>query len=192
MEFVQALDPNSLVLLQSGIAFICSPFVSPSYNLPISLFGIYALNYTETYEPLRALSGFIGVSILFDIIWLFNNSPAVLIKILLIINWFLKVPTFLSLVLSLKQRGDQFGSTLPGPREFGGQAQTVWTMPTPSGLGAYTAAGGDGGPENGHSKPLPTAPSPAPAAPTMPHSPTPQHHQSQPAVAAPLPGTFTI
>ncbi|PVG00696.1 hypothetical protein CPB86DRAFT_754144 [Serendipita vermifera] len=190
MDFINALDPASLTLLHSGVAFVCSPFTSPSYNLPIFLFGIWSLQVTDTYEPLRIFSGFVGTSILFDIIWLSIYEPATLIKVILVLNLLLKIPTFLSLMVALKHRGDRFGASLPGPGEFPSHTQTVWAMPTPAGLGAYQAAGGDTGPERNHgSKPLPTSPSPAPAMPTMPHvaQPQPSNNATQS-----QPGGFTI
>jgi len=140
-----------------------------------------------------------GASWLFDIIWLSNNETALLIKVLLIVNWLLKIPTFLSLMLALRQRGDRFGSALPGPNQFDGNPQTVWTMPTPTGLGTYSAAGGDRGAEGPAVRVVPpTAPSPAPAAPTMPHTQLPRspgkhsHDHNQAAATPPPPGTFTI
>ena len=62
-------------------------------------------------------------------------------------------------------------------------------MPTPGGLGAYSAVGGDNGPAtHTPSKPLPNAPSPAPAAPTMPHT-----QPAAPTASAPPPASvFTI
>ncbi|CCA69413.1 hypothetical protein PIIN_03313 [Serendipita indica DSM 11827] len=201
MEFIQALDSNFLVLIHAGVAFITSAWVSPTYNLPIFLFGIYAQNYIESHEPLRMFVGFVGVSWLLDLIWLFNNDPATLIKILIILAWMLKMLTFASLLLGLRRRS---GGGLPGLGDYT-HAETVWNMPTPG--GAYTSTGGDRAVDTGNAKPLPTAPSPAPAppVPTMPHVPPAQpivHHQQAPAMpaapaapvpaGAPPPGTFTI
>ena len=88
------------------------------------LFGIWAIQVTETYEPLRVFAGFVGTSLLLDVIWLFNNEPATLVKIILILNWLLKVLTFLSIMASLRHRGDRFGATLPTAGEFNNHAQT--------------------------------------------------------------------
>lgn len=101
-----------------------SPFVSPPYALPIFLFGIWAIQVTETYEPLRIFAGFVGGSLLLDIIWLFNGEPSTMVKIILILNWLLKILTFLSIMASLRHRGDRFGATLPGAGEFNNHAQT--------------------------------------------------------------------
>ncbi|KIM34019.1 hypothetical protein M408DRAFT_89504 [Serendipita vermifera MAFF 305830] len=200
MDFIDALDPSSLTLLHAGIAFVLSPFVSPTYNLPVFLYGLWAVQVTETYEPLRVFAGFVGTSLLLDVIWLFNNDPATLVKIILILTWLFKILTFLSIMVSLRHRGDRFGASLPTAGEFNNRAQTVWNMPTPGGLGAYSAVGGDSGAEH-PAKPLPNAPSPAPAAPTMPHvapSQSTHQHQAQPghvhttAAGGPPAGTFTL
>jgi hypothetical protein len=64
------------------------------------------------------------MSILFDIIWLSTWEPATLIKVILVLNLLLKIPTFLSLMVALKHRGDRFGAALPGPGEFPSHTQT--------------------------------------------------------------------
>jgi hypothetical protein len=108
-------------MLLQAVAFVTSPFVSPPYALSIFIFGIWAIQ-TETYEALRIFAGFVGGSLLLDIIWLFNNEPATMVKIILIFNWLLKILTFCSVILRL--RGDRFGATLPGAGEFNNRAQT--------------------------------------------------------------------
>jgi len=95
-------------------------------------------------------------------------------------------------MLALRQRGDRFGGGLPVSGDFGNEPQTVWTMPTPVGRGAYQDIGGDHGVgQHAPSKPLPNAPSPAPAAPTMPHAPAPAPAPAQ-QPGGPPPGAFTI
>ena len=79
---------------------------------------------------------------MFDIIWLFKEEQNGLVQAVTILNTLLKVidfrsrsdrllntilrskvPTFLSLLMSLRQRGDRFGTALGGERgEFGGGA----------------------------------------------------------------------
>lgn len=74
MDFVQALDPSKLVLagtvsqpgpsnfivpqtyLLQAVSFLLSPFASPSYNLPIFLFGCYAQENAEALQSLQTVS----------------------------------------------------------------------------------------------------------------------------------------
>ncbi|CAE6429792.1 unnamed protein product [Rhizoctonia solani] len=56
---LQQLEPNSLTLALTTLSFVTSPFKAPRYNLPIHLFGIYALDKTESNEPLRLIPTFL-------------------------------------------------------------------------------------------------------------------------------------
>jgi hypothetical protein len=123
MQYVGCFCPFISNSSLQAVAFVTSPFVSPPYALPIFLFGILATQ-TETYEPLRIYGGFVGGSLILDIIWLVNSDPATMVKVILIFNWLLKILTFLSIMTSLRNRGDRFGATLPGAGEFNNRAQT--------------------------------------------------------------------
>jgi hypothetical protein len=77
MDFVQALDPSKLVLggvvsffiihpfrrfqrsSWQALSFFLSLFSSPSYNLPIYLFGAYAQEQTEAIQSLQIVRRFI-------------------------------------------------------------------------------------------------------------------------------------
>lgn len=133
----------------------------------------------------------------------------------------LQIPTFLSLFVALRQRGDRFGA--PG---FGGVGNghfaepgpfisrdtftslcthslncsfSVWSAPTYS-TGHQQTVGGyrDTAPEPDaeQGKPLPTAPTPVPPVPTttMPHTPSPRQPQPLTQTTAPPPpaGAFVI
>ncbi|TFY79149.1 hypothetical protein EWM64_g4862 [Hericium alpestre] len=125
-EFIHALDPSKLVLAETVLSFAISPFSSPSYNLPIFLFGIYAQENQEAVLSLQVFSSLVGVSMIFDIIWLSQNEQNWFLKLFSALILVLKVPTFLAFGSALRARGAQFsglgvGGDLGGP--------TVWSMP---------------------------------------------------------------
>jgi len=133
-DFIQGLDPGKLVLTGAVLSFIISPFSAPSYNLPIFLFGALVHENNEAIQSLKLFSGILTGSILFDIIWVFNNEHSGFIKLLLILLWVLKIPTAASFLAVLRQRGSQFmtlGPDISGP--------TVWSMP-----GGFTSSGREG------------------------------------------------
>ncbi|KAF8274101.1 hypothetical protein EI94DRAFT_1714733 [Lactarius quietus] len=128
-DFVQGLDASKLILVEAPVQ--CSP-----YNLPIFLFGLYVQGSQEaTPNSLQAFSGFLGASVLFDIIWFTQNSQGVLVRLISILTLILKVPTFLSFAATLNSRGVS-GINLGGA-DFGGT--TVWSMP-----GGFSSGGREG------------------------------------------------
>jgi hypothetical protein len=134
-EFLQQLDPSKLVLAETVLSFAISPFTAPPYNLAIFLFGTYAQENTEGVQSLQTFTGLVGVSMIFDIIFLAQNSQNWFIKLVTICILLIKLPTFLAFALALRQRGSQFaglgirGGDLSGP--------TVWSMP-----GGFTSRDG--------------------------------------------------
>jgi len=135
MDFLRILDPSKLVLTAAGIAFFTIIFNdSPSYNLPIFLFGCYALENAEAIQSLQFFTGMLFVSMIYDIIWMATHWQHGFVRFLSIFLLILKLPTLLAVAFSLRQRGSQFGSlgsSLGGP--------TVWSMP-----GGFTSGGRDG------------------------------------------------
>ncbi|KAG5722507.1 hypothetical protein E4T56_gene2887 [Termitomyces sp. T112] len=135
MEFVQGLDPSKLVLAETVLSFAISPFIAPPYNLAVFLFGTYAQESTETIQSLRIFTGLVGVSAVFDIVWISTNEQNGFIKLLSILILLLKIPTFFAFSLALRHRGAAFsglgGQDLNGP--------TVWSMP-----GGFTSGGREG------------------------------------------------
>ncbi|EIN13739.1 hypothetical protein PUNSTDRAFT_29854, partial [Punctularia strigosozonata HHB-11173 SS5] len=105
MDFVQNLDPSKLVLVETALSFLISPFASAPYNLPIFLFGTYAQENAEAAQSLRTFLGLVGGSALFDIIWMTRTSQSFLIKTVQIIVLVLKFPLFLTFASALRQRG---------------------------------------------------------------------------------------
>ncbi|KIK06987.1 hypothetical protein K443DRAFT_88328 [Laccaria amethystina LaAM-08-1] len=135
MDFVQGLDPSKLVLAGTALSFFLSLFVSPAYNFPLFLFGIYAQeNNTEASQSLQTFTGLLGVSALFDIVWMLKSEQNGWAKFLTFCLLILKIPTFFAFLSTTRQRGGQFGNLGPN---LGGP--TVWSMP-----GGFTSGGRDG------------------------------------------------
>jgi len=176
-EWLQQLDPSKLVLAETVLSFAISPFKSPSYNLPIFLFGIYAQEIPEGVQSLQIFTGLMGVSAIFDIIYMARHGQSWFTRMITIFILILKLPTFFALALALRQRGAQFsglgirGGDLTGP--------TVWSMP-----GGFTSGGGREGyqtvDEESHTQ--------APRAPVSQSRPPPQGPPA-PTPAAYLPAT---
>jgi len=173
-DYLQSLDPRSLLVLETVLSFTISPLTSPSYNLPLFLFGVYSQESSESSQSLKLFTGLLGASALFDIIWLFRNSPDWFSKLVLVIILLLKGPTFFTFLTALRQRGEQFsglnirGGDLNGP--------TLWSMPGGfSSLGRSGYENVDGGDVESNPRPsvatrvnvaaTPQAPTPAPAPP---------------------------
>ncbi|KDQ63751.1 hypothetical protein JAAARDRAFT_29782 [Jaapia argillacea MUCL 33604] len=157
-DFVQGLDPAKLVLVETIMSFSISAFTAPSYNLPLFLFGIYVQENSDAIISLKTFTGLLGVSGLFDLLYMANYELHWFVKLVLILIFFLKVPTFLAFGLALRSRGAQFsglGNNISG--------NTVWSMP-----GGFTGFGGGGRegyesveePSTNHTKPV--APPPPP------------------------------
>ncbi|KAF8552663.1 hypothetical protein OG21DRAFT_1498269 [Imleria badia] len=133
-DFIQGLDPGKLILGGAVLSFILSPFAAPAYNLPIFLFGALVHESSDAAQSLKLFSGLLSASILFDILWVFNNEQSTLPRFLLFLLWLLKFPTAATFLAALRQRGSQFmglGADMHGP--------TVWSMP-----GGFTSGGRDG------------------------------------------------
>ncbi|EIM83305.1 uncharacterized protein STEHIDRAFT_62956 [Stereum hirsutum FP-91666 SS1] len=167
-DFIQALDPSRLVLMETVLSFVISPFTAPAYNLPIFLFGIYAQENTEAVQSLQVFTGLVGASALADLAWMLRNEQNWFIKLLNVLILVLKAPTFLAFASSLRSRGAQF-SNLGG---IGGLR--VWSMP-----GGFTSGGRDGYQTVDEPTPETVRPPPGPPPPSSNH-----HQQSQAAPGA--------
>ncbi|KAG7099224.1 hypothetical protein E1B28_001090 [Marasmius oreades] len=139
MDFIQRLDPSKLVQAGTWLSFITALFTSPSYNLPIFLFGSYAQENNEASQSLQTFTALLGGSCVIDIVWMIINSSKQgrFSRFLTILLLLLKIPTFLAFGLSLRQRGAQFGGL--GIRGNDLSGPTVWSMP-----GGFTSTGRDG------------------------------------------------
>ncbi|THV04943.1 hypothetical protein K435DRAFT_961660 [Dendrothele bispora CBS 962.96] len=138
MDFVQSLDPSKLVLVGASLSFILSGVRAPPYNFPLYLFGYYAQENSEAVQSLQTFTGLLGVSIIYDIVWMSTNGQHGFIRFLNIVLILLKLPTFLAFGLAARQRGSQFGGSL-GVRGGDLSGPTVWSMP-----GGFTSMGRDG------------------------------------------------
>ncbi|KAF8311205.1 hypothetical protein DL93DRAFT_1507756 [Clavulina sp. PMI_390] len=191
MASFQGLDAQTLVVVHAVISFVSAPFLSPTYNFPLFLFGIYAADRTDSVESLRLFAGFVSASVVFDIIWLAKTSGQNgLIMLLTILNLILKVPTVLACVNSLRMRGDSFASSISAG-QFGqfGASQPVWSMPGAfSGRDGYTNVDDDL--EGGANTPPPRLPNKSSV--PIPSPAAPQQHQQQPAAPAPPGGYQTL
>jgi len=133
-DFLQGLDPGKLVLAETVLAFISSPFASPPYNFPLFLFGSYIHESSEASQSFRTFTGILGLSIISDIIWMARNDQSGFIRFITILVLLLKLPTTAAFLFALRQRGVQFSSL---GNNIGGA--TVWSMP-----GGFTSSGRDG------------------------------------------------
>ncbi|KAK7694653.1 hypothetical protein QCA50_001840 [Cerrena zonata] len=136
-EFIQALDPSKLVLLETGLSFLTSAFEAPVYNLPIFLFGLLSQESNEAVQSLRAFTFLAGGSIIYDIIWMARHDQHWFIRVLTIFIQILKIPTVLAFAAALRQRGGQFSGLSFSGNDIGGA--TVWSMP-----GGFTSGGREG------------------------------------------------
>ncbi|KAI0003669.1 hypothetical protein BJV74DRAFT_764039 [Russula compacta] len=135
-DLVQGLDTSKLIIAETVLSFAISPFTSPAYNLPIFLFGLYVQESQEAAARLlQVFSALLGASIIFDIIWLIQNSQGAILRLFSILIIVLKAPTFLAFMGTLNSRGIS-GINLRGA-DFGNT--TVWAMP-----GGFTSGGREG------------------------------------------------
>ncbi|KAG2350348.1 hypothetical protein BDR05DRAFT_954442 [Suillus weaverae] len=133
-DFIQALDPAKLVLAETALAFIISPFTVPAYNLPIFLFGSYVQESSDATQSLTLFAGLLPMSIFYDVLWMIKNEQGGFLRFLTVVLLLLKIPTTGVFLIAMRQRGGQFpglGTDINGP--------TVWSMP-----GGFTSGGRDG------------------------------------------------
>ncbi|EJF66697.1 hypothetical protein BD309DRAFT_854155 [Dichomitus squalens] len=107
-DFIQALDPSKLAIVGTAMSFVTSAFVAPVYNLPIFLFGVLSQESSEAIQSLRAFTFLLGGSILYDIIWMSNNSQHWFVRLLTVLLLILKLPTIFAFATALRQRGGSF------------------------------------------------------------------------------------
>ncbi|TFK77091.1 hypothetical protein BDN72DRAFT_830260 [Pluteus cervinus] len=171
MEFAQSLDPSKLLLVSTGLSFALALFESPSYNLPVLLFGSYAQENTESAQPLQTFTGLLGASVLFDLIWMAKHDQPGIVRLLTVVLFLLKIPTVLAVASALRQRGSQFGGLGLRPNDLSGP--TIWSMPggfTSEGRSEYQPVDEERPSQPPPVRPLPTTsmPMPQPVQPTIP------------------------
>ncbi|PSS37740.1 hypothetical protein PHLCEN_2v433 [Hermanssonia centrifuga] len=157
-EFLQALDPSKLVLVETFLSFVTCAFAAPSYNLPIFLFGIYAQESAEAVQSLKSFTLLLAGSIVLDIIWMARNHQNWFIRTVTILTQILKVPTVLAFGAALRQRGAQFSGI--GFRGNDLSGATVWSMP--GGFTSFGTGGREGYQNVDDETDVPTAKPPGP------------------------------
>jgi len=166
-EFLQQLDPSKLVLAETVLSFITSPFEAPPYNLAIFLFGYYAQENQNGSQSLQMFTGLVGASAVFDIVYMARHQQNWFIKLITILILIIKLPTFFAFALALRQNGGaQFPGLGVGADNLSGP--TVWSMP-----GGFTSGGGREGYQNVDDEPAvqtPRGPKPQGGAPPPPAS----------------------
>ncbi|KAF8587280.1 hypothetical protein K439DRAFT_1407597 [Ramaria rubella] len=158
-DYIQNLDANALLTVETGLSLAIAPFASPPYNFPLFLFGIYTQERSEPSESSKLFTGLLGMSAILDFIWLFRRDQNGFSKAVSILILILKVPTFFA-----AQRGS-------GAIGFPG-GETVWSMP-----GGFSGGGNQGayqtlGDDLESARPIPRASPPAPLAPVAAQPPT--------------------
>ncbi|KAH7930978.1 hypothetical protein BV22DRAFT_999261 [Leucogyrophana mollusca] len=151
-DFVQGLDPGKLVFAETVLSFVVCPFTVPAYNLPIFLFGTYVHESSDAVQSLKTFTGILSVSVIYDIIWMAQNTQNGLLRMFSLIILLLKLPTTAAFLLALRQRGSQFpglGTDISGPTGMTYCAvikhtlthshHLVWSMP-----GGFTSTGREG------------------------------------------------
>ncbi|KZT02718.1 uncharacterized protein LAESUDRAFT_705762 [Laetiporus sulphureus 93-53] len=138
-EFVQRLDPIKLVQVETALSFAVSAFDAPNYNLPIFLFGMYTQEVAEATESLKLFIYLLSASVLYDLIWMYNNHQNWFLKLITILTLALKIPTVLAFLSALRQRGAHLSGISFQGNDVGGGATAVWSMP-----GGFTSSGRDG------------------------------------------------
>ncbi|THH34028.1 hypothetical protein EUX98_g89 [Antrodiella citrinella] len=161
-DFIQALDPLKLVFTETVLSFAITPFNAPLYNFPLFLFGVYAQESQENTESLKLFSGFVAISVLFDIIWMSTNPQNWFIRAVTIAILIIKLPTALACLAALRQRGAQFNGLGFRGNDLAGA--TVWSMP-----GGFTSGGDREGYQTVDEPTLASSPRPH-APPTAPTS----------------------
>ncbi|KAH8835748.1 hypothetical protein DL96DRAFT_1702716 [Flagelloscypha sp. PMI_526] len=186
MDFAQTLDPFKCLIVHTILSFLTSAFTAPSYNLPISLFGHYALEQAEAIQSLQLFVGLLAGSGVFDIVFMHEMNG--MIRFLTILILLVKVhPHRICMLDDPRQRGAQFSGLGNIRGDLGGP--TVWSMP-----GGFTSGGRDGY-QSVDEEAAPFDRPHAPNRPTPIRSPAPpqapQTHQ-QPSAATPAaaPGAY--
>ncbi|KAF8629707.1 hypothetical protein AX15_003323 [Amanita polypyramis BW_CC] len=136
MDFIRRLDPSKLLLAETTLSFGLSLFSSsPPYNFPLFLFGTHLQDNPDAVQSLQMFTGFLGVSVLFDVIWSIKQEQSGILRFITILLMLLKLPTFLVFVCNVRERQGH----AVGFGRFDSVGATVWSMP-----GGFTSSERDG------------------------------------------------
>lgn len=90
----ESLDLTKLVFAHSVATLLACVSVTPVYNLPLSLFGLYAAGAAENTTAIKQFAFLLFISLVLDIIWLaaWSWQSSAFTEALVIANLLLKVP----------------------------------------------------------------------------------------------------
>lgn len=121
-----SLDLTRLVAAHTGLSLVACLSVSPSYNLPIALYGLVVVGKSDAVgtagggaggDSVRQFTAILALSVVLDIFWLFSgwrHESSGLAVFCIICNWVLKPITVLAALGDLRSRGEPTFAGLPG------------------------------------------------------------------------------
>ncbi|KAG0146639.1 hypothetical protein CROQUDRAFT_671036 [Cronartium quercuum f. sp. fusiforme G11] len=124
IELPVNLDLHRVVFIQVGLSVLASASVSPSYNLPVHLYGLYNVDndlnqFPGAAEGLRQYSILLVVTFVLDLIWMYNwsSSTSALPFILILIGLVIKPISLITCLSQLNQTtpGTTFAPTFSRP-----------------------------------------------------------------------------
>ncbi|KAI8334690.1 hypothetical protein BC941DRAFT_431899 [Chlamydoabsidia padenii] len=133
-NLLQQTNLATLLGFHLGVSLFGAVSSSPSYNIPIFFFGIWAYNYHESNSPIKTFTGCLVLSILLDIVWFIlhsgnpqNESGYTFALVMNVVSLMTKPVTVFAAVTTIQNRGDSLntGSWADAPGSFPGAYQTV-------------------------------------------------------------------
>ncbi|KAI9226018.1 MAG: hypothetical protein DHS80DRAFT_33135 [Piptocephalis tieghemiana] len=123
LNFARDQDLEKLLTAELVLGLIMSlatPF--PSYAIPFTLFGFYALHHRDNAEPLKLFVSFTILGMVADLLmWIIQGFPALLAALAGIVHFLLKPILLISALETVRARGDHsfrpnFGGWASGER----------------------------------------------------------------------------
>ncbi|KAK9695487.1 hypothetical protein K7432_012937 [Basidiobolus ranarum] len=109
-DFAREVDPSRLLGMHSTLGLLACISDSPSYNLPIYLFGIWAYQDHQATSSMKLFTFMLVGSVALDILYLVKHEWA-WFGLFTILSLVLKPVTILSSVQNLQVRGDPVDTT---------------------------------------------------------------------------------
>jgi len=145
MDFSRDLDLHRIVLVQVGLSTLASVAVSPSYNLPIHLYGLFHIDAHQLDHPssaalegLRLYSILLVLTGVLDVIWMYqwSSTTSGMGFLLIVVGLIMKPISVVTSLAELRRNGEG------GLGSFSGQ----WTGSRGPGLPGLnqTVGGGRG------------------------------------------------
>lgn len=180
------LEARNILQVQTALSMVIAAWSAPPYNLALHLFGVYAIDQTASNDHLRLFAVLLGLSAIWDIVWMARHDQGGFIRFVSILILVIKLPSLSTVVASLRQRGDFFASRLSAG-DLGGS--TIWSMPGGFTRQGYDSLDVEGGSAPFNDVPAATAPAGASRIPDVVAAPRPHQHppQSRPAQSPQVP-----